>query len=380
MKLLKALLMLCLIGLLAAPALAEELPQDVQDFFASEKRRGYTVMAHQEIEGYYFVAARSGERTNTLFGFKETDEGWEYWLKNDDAMPQGGHRILMGNAQGTNRLVDDYVYKLPTLSIAIIQDEEDDFYAYSLTYELRSGVWTLEDMSCNDKEEYHVTLGDNQLTYYDEFEAFRAKGTVRATVQRNLRYISLSALPTDYYEAKAKLTAAPKLPASAELQAQNIKFTGGRQYDVYSAPTRASYRGADGKAVVSTNSWIQVFGVEDGWAMIQYSIDAEHYRIGYIVAEALPAKADVGYLNFSPIPAWTDRLVMLTDDPFYSGEVMDTIASGSQVQWLATIGNWAYVEVNGRQLMRGFIPAYALYTDYDLLMKGGTIPDYSADK
>ncbi len=379
MKLIKALLMLCLIGLLAAPALAEELPQDVQDFFASEKRSEYTVMAHQEIEGYYFVAARSGERTNTLFGFKETDKGWEYWLKNDDAMPQGGHRILMGNAQGANRLVDDYVYKLPTLSIAIIQEEEDDFYAYSLTYELRSGVWTLEDMS-SIEDQYHITLGNNQLTYYDEFEAFRAKGTVRATVQRNLRYISLSALPTDYYEAKAKLTAAPKLPASAELQAQNIKFTGSRQYDVYSAPTRASYRGADGKAVVSTNSWIQVFGVEDGWAMIQYSIDAEHYRIGYIVEEALPASADVGYLDFSPIPAWTDRLVMLTDDPFYSGEVMDTIASGSQVQWLATIGNWAYVEVNGRQLMRGFVPAYALYTDYDLLMKGGTIPDYGADK
>lgn len=389
MKLLKTLfltaLMLCLTATAFAgntrPGIENEMPAEIQDFFSSESRQDNIIMDYVVIENYCFVATRSGERTNTLFGFKQTDEGWKYWLKNADAMPQGGHRILLGNAQGTNRLVDDYVYKLPTLSIAIIQEEEDDFCAHGLTYELRSGVWTLEDMSSNDKEEYHVTLGDNRLTYYDEYEAVRAKGTVRGTVQRNLRYISVSAIPTNYYDAKDKLTVAPQLPASAELKAQEIKFTGNRKYDVYSAPTSASYRGANGKAVVSTNSWIQVFGVEDGWAMIQYSIDADHYRIGYITEDALPAKADVGELAFSPTPALTTfYTTYMTDDPFYSKQQILRLEPFAEVTLLGTIGSWAYIEVESPQLTRGFVPADTVFTDRESLHQAMTTPVPGADK
>ncbi len=388
MKMLKSLLAAVLLLCLTMPAafagntrpgIENEMPQDIQDFFSSESRRDDVIMDFVIIEDYCFVAARSGERTNTLFGFKATDDGWKYWMKNADAMPQGGWDILLSNAQGSFRLCDDYQYELPTLCISRIRNEEDDWFSHTVCYELYNSTWTLEHMS-SILEGYHVTLEGNRLTYYDEYESFRPKGTVRGTVQRNLRYISLSAIPTDYYDAKAKLTVAPSLPASAELKAKEIKFTGDRRYDVYSAPSFLSYRGADGKAAVSTNSWIQVFGLEDGWAMIHYSIDASHYRIGYIIEEALPAKANVSALNFSPIPAWTSRAATLTDDPFYSCEGIITLPLYSDVQWLATIGSWAYVEVSSPYLIRGFVPASALFTDPEILHQALTTPVPGADK
>ncbi len=366
MKLLKTwLISLLILALLIPTAQAgDSLPRDVAKFFTTEKRSGYTIMSHCQVEDYYFVAAQNRSGVNHLFGFRKDGSSWEYWLRTDTAVPQG-EWLTIRSAQGSSRLCDEAAYQLPALSIGRLEPNYHEYVDMAVTYVLRDGIWTLEDYSIGAMRGYCVTFDPGLVAYYRD--SVYHVGTVRATVQRSLRYVDLSAIPTDYYEAKAKLTKAPTLPASAELQAQNIKFTGGRKYDVFSAPTRASYRGANGKAAVSTNSWIQVFGVEDGWAMIQYSIDAKHYRIGYIVEEALPANADVDWLNFQPIPAWTTRGVNLTDDPFYSGSSMTRLTNAVEVQWLATIGEWAYIEVTDGQLMRGFIPADALNTHMEFL-------------
>ena len=49
-----------------------------------------------------------------------------------------------------------------------------------------------------------------------------------------------------------------------------------------------SLRGAEGRARVSTNGWIQVFGSEGDWILVQYDITDTHNRIGYIEKDALP--------------------------------------------------------------------------------------------
>ncbi len=384
MKLLKTLLFAILLLCLTATALAgntrpgieNEMPVEIREYFAADRFADAVIMDYQIIGSYCFTAVRTGERTNTLYAFRLKDDSWHYWMKNAGALPQGGYDIWLDDVTGQEYYFGRdgvRVFTLPTLRICRLDEdnmgESADRWIY---YSLRNGAWQIENFHI--PFDTQVLFDDNELIYYGGMDAFYLQGSVRATVQRDIRYISLDNIPLDYHAAKDKLTVAPYLPASAELAAQNIKFTGSRKYDVYSAPTHASYRPANGKAVVSTNSWIQVFGVEDGWAMIQYSIDAEHYRIGYIVEEALPAAADVGYLNFSPVPAWPDRLVTLTDDPFYSGEAITTIGFGTQVEWLATIGSWAYVEIDNGRLMRGFVPANALYTDYQLLWQANTTP------
>ena len=74
-------------------------------------------------------------------------------------------------------------------------------------------------------------------------------------------------------------------PPLLSLNAQEIRFPGGNKYPVYSGPGKDYLRGARGKASVSTNDWIEVFGREDGWILIQYEIDSSQCRIGYISAQ-----------------------------------------------------------------------------------------------
>ena len=149
----------------------------------------------------------------------------------------------------------------------------------------------------------------------------------------------------------------PELPEGSGLSATVIRFAGGKQYAVYSAPDKTSIRNGNGKAKVSTNGWIQVFGREDGWILIQYSIDSSHYRLGYIDAASLPKKAGVADLDFDRIDAAVGYPVSVTDDPLFSQSVLTTFSGGEAVTWLATLGDWAYIEGDG---FRGFIPLDAL--------------------
>ena len=185
-------------------------------------------------------------------------------------------------------------------------------------------------------------------------------GSASGTIQRDIRYVRLSAVPKTLAQARATLTVAPSLPASAELRAFPVNFGGARKYDVYSAPGRTSVRGANGRAVVSTNSWIQVFGTENEWVLVHYSIDASHYRFGYISADSLPRNANVPPLSFARSFAWTTRAVALTDDPLYSRSALLSLPEGVQVTRLASLGDWAYVEVSQNDWARGFVPLDAL--------------------
>ena len=120
-------------------------------------------------------------------------------------------------------------------------------------------------------------------------------------------------------------------------------------------------RAANGKASVSTNDWIQVFGSENGYILIQYALSASQMRFGYIDQSSLPKSASVSALRF----AWEDAEITsstyLTDDPLNSQTRVRTLSAGQQAKWLSTMGNWVYVELTGSgQPIRGFVPASAI--------------------
>lgn len=81
----------------------------------------------------------------------------------------------------------------------------------------------------------------------------------------------------------------PSIPAGT-LSASLVSFTSNQTYPVYSAPDSKSVRGAKDRARVSTNGWIQVFGSESDWILVQYDITDTHNRIGYIYKNALPRR------------------------------------------------------------------------------------------
>ena len=108
---------------------------------------------------------------------------------------------------------------------------------------------------------------------------------------------------------------------------------------------------------MSTNDWIQVFGRENGWIMLQYDITSDHMRIGWIQESALPKNANVSDVQFSQAKVWTKVSSNLTDDPLFSAAAISAIPANTEVTRLATMGTWTYVEWNAAnaQPMRGFV-------------------------
>lgn len=154
---------------------------------------------------------------------------------------------------------------------------------------------------------------------------------------------------------------APTLPESM-LPVLEVALPKGEKYPVYCGPVEEGYdRAANGKASVSTNDWIQVFGAEDASLMIQYGIGEGKMRIGWIslydISEEVvihpPLAWEWGYAH--PV-----RDVAVTDDPFGSRSEIARLSAGTVVQRLAVFGEWTYIDMPP---LRGFVPTDAMEHD-----------------
>lgn len=147
----------------------------------------------------------------------------------------------------------------------------------------------------------------------------------------------------------------------ASLGLQNASFASNKRYDVYMGPGKSYGRSGNGKAVVSTNDWIQVFGKYSGWLLIQYGIKEGQYRFGWIQDEALPKDEKVKELEFSCgeriLIGREDSRFCLTDDPLGTKNSILEIKGVTEVDVLARLGiNWVYIRLNYEgKIYYGFI-------------------------
>lgn len=133
---------------------------------------------------------------------------------------------------------------------------------------------------------------------------------------------------------------------------------------VYSGPGTGYYRGADDKAECSLHREFFLWGYEKGWYMISYATNAGASRVGYVDGSKVDEAISVPTLRFAYKAARTTRSVSLTDDPDGKQVGIATLGSGASVTYLATYGNWYYIECRiGGKNMRGFIPAGTLKAD-----------------
>lgn len=136
-------------------------------------------------------------------------------------------------------------------------------------------------------------------------------------------------------------------------------------WPVYSGPGDYYYRANNGKALMGGGT-CRIYGEENGWLLIGYSLSNGNYRIGYISAKALPEEGlHIPYLD---LKYTTRRLASdadLTDDTLRFQPTVASLKAGSYVLFLGYAQDsdmtWAYVEVLAdNMIMRGFIPASAL--------------------
>jgi len=148
-----------------------------------------------------------------------------------------------------------------------------------------------------------------------------------------------------------------------------IQLRSGQKLNVYSAPDTKSWRGANGKATVSTNGAIYAAGWDGNWLLIMYETNGGSVRVGYVngnkVRGGVPVETS---LRFDRDPATVEKSCTLTDDPARTGSAIATLKVGTQVTYLTRFYNesaWDYVEVkvNGK-LARGFVRAGSLRIDH----------------
>ena len=137
---------------------------------------------------------------------------------------------------------------------------------------------------------------------------------------------------------------------------------------VYTGPAGSYYR-ADGKAQYGSPGKARVYGEDNGWLLIGYETGSGHYRLGYIDGEKAlermydaPEGAQVRRLCFDSETVFLTRDCGLTDDPIISKAPIDSLSSGDEAVFLATMGtSWGYIEIRkGAQWKRGFVPLDAL--------------------
>ena len=365
-KLLAALLCTLTILLCAASALAygdsatlDTPPAEVIQHLA-EKYADYTLEDYILIPGtsggdYGFAMISSGAQ-RLLVGYRAENGRLKLWRRCSGAVPQGEGMAYFQRHQASDAAYGNNL----GFTVNYFAPGYGETASHTASYHWQNGGFKLFAYSDLAAFEGFVDVADSGVTFRD---SVKVVGAVNGTVQRDIRYASFSVLPKTLAAAQKKLTTAPAIPAGT-LTAQNVQFTGGQKYDVYSAPDdRWALRGADGKAAVSTNDWIQVFGEEDGWLLIQYAIDKDHMRFGYIPAEALPKNASVKTLNWQPQMARLTHKTTLTDDPLFSRDALFTLPEGAPVTELAQMGDWVYIESSTGDFLRGFVKRSDLTTD-----------------
>ena len=137
---------------------------------------------------------------------------------------------------------------------------------------------------------------------------------------------------------------------------------------VYTAPFPEAFRAANGKASLGTGESFTLLGTLQGgtWAMVEYSIDQSHRRVGWVELPAgAPQRASHNDLDLNRTPVVLTADASLTDDPGQSAAPFTVLAEGQRVIAMCVCRlnqvSWVYVETEAEgQVCWGFVPAQAL--------------------
>ncbi len=148
-----------------------------------------------------------------------------------------------------------------------------------------------------------------------------------------------------------------------------VQLKANQNFAVYSAPSKNSWRGANGKAKVSSNGAIMAAGQESGWLLMMYETNNGGVRVGYINSGSVKGKKEGSNLSktltFEYTNAKITRSCTLTDDPIRQSSSIVRLDPGDTVTYLTTYFSnqaWDYVETytDDGDVVRGFVPADCL--------------------
>ena len=203
-------------------------------------------------------------------------------------------------------------------------------------------------------------------TWYREDFNYPGDGPVLNTVEWN-NYTLFKQVRADKRMRGDKLSGKPLPPVFDDRingllsGFEEIRLSPNQKLKVYDGPAAYYRRGANGKAVASTNGRVYAAGWESGWLMVMYQTNNGGVRVGFASPKDFKDKLNLPQLFFDSVQAFTLTAVQLTEDPVMALTPLAQLSQGTNVLWLSRFYSanraWDYVEVNlNGQMARGFLP------------------------
>ena len=367
--LLSLVLLLGMVGVASADMLPDDILKQIgkNDVVLGSAQLGMT-------DGTaWFVITRTWTNENILYLFKQysTTSYYRLVVYNSLALPKDTNLVI--SLKGSE--VDQWTQETIAGPLLVIEQMDYTGYAvFHMVFQYKGGdSWELVRIWDATNTYRSLSIVDNRVSEYRDYRSQTVRASYVVNFDRSLSGFNLNKFivsgSSQYYDPYQTPEPTQKpheysvvpvaIPASEEfIPTNDVQFPANKRYAVYSGPSDTSLRGANNKAVVSTNDWIQVFGVEGDWALVNYGIGKNHYRFGYIKRSALPANRSYNELVWRNVRCVVQDSVIVTDDPLYSQTELTRIEPNTELTWLGVMGDWAYVEGQG---FRGFILLAKLY-------------------
>ena len=131
------------------------------------------------------------------------------------------------------------------------------------------------------------------------------------------------------------------------------QFPKGKTYEVYRGPGMEYGRSANGKASVSTNDTILIYGIRGDWMLVSYGISGGHIRYGWInttglsasLIESCPELVFPGDEGTDYVYAIVKRNARMVDVPDSDKDFIYPLQPGDSVHVLAEMNGWVLVQI-----------------------------------
>lgn len=347
-------------------AVPDEVAEHIAAWYPDGRLLDYLDVSATPGGDYAFALVENGS-VRILMGYQFIGGKLENWLDSEFAIPQSdlpARLYCYERSAVYDKLWTDGEYRSVTAgpSVGVYTTDGESMIDFVM-YEWQGDGFYLTEYK---RGGYTVNLIDDQLVFFNIGDGYN--GTLTHWVQRDIRLADFRALPRSMDEARAGSNSdanADEPPfegydSAHALIAHDLPFNEDERYYVYIGPGKSYGRSGNGKAAVSTNDWIQVFGEYNGWLLIQYGIDDERWRIGWITANALPDGVKAPALRFMEDDWCTlSEAWALTDDPLRSHTSLVKLPVDAEVLRLAWLNeDWTYVRVKHKgKTWWGFVPS-----------------------
>ena len=380
MRFLRVLLLAALLFLMLLCAKAEnawQLPAEIEieidrEYGVIDALEGYVELLNTP-EGDFAFVLFVNDDIRILNAFEKRNGVWEKRLNSSAAVPQGeAPARLYTYEKGTGYNYNwDYKQEKNFVSDGLhigISTDNGDTSQEGIEFVWRDGGFRLFGYHYNTGS--FVDLVDGELVFWNISNG--DERFVKATMETDIRLVAFYDLPRDPAQVVQDASREPVisevkyLNRAFKLSPQEVKVKKNQRCEVFMGPGKSYGRAGGGKALVSTNDWIQVFARHDGWLLIQYGINDTRYRIGWIREEALISGQEVPVL---PMQIYDIGTLLedaeLTDDPLSSKAKVLTVKEGTKVDIMAQLDDaWLYVQfMQDGKIYYGFLPVSVMRFD-----------------